>query len=117
MAQFILNIGLDSSPDSGNPRATNDANCRAAIKWLQERMTVGKFALGASRTTDDTLVFSGELRPSRLSELAEVANQDCIAVWSLDAGFGKLVGPRPKKWEPFRVAEFLWPKPGPVTLH
>lgn len=41
--------------------------------------------------------------------LAELLNQDCIAVYREDSWLGYLVGPRAAKWGEFDLAHFLFP--------
>jgi hypothetical protein len=118
VVQVILNIGLRSSPASTNPQATIPENCRAALEWVQARASTGTFRTGRDETDEDTLIFTGELVPAaKLGELAEVANQDCIAVWFLSKGTGSLVGPRTQPWEPFDVSKFLWTNTNDLVLH
>jgi hypothetical protein len=109
MTRVILNLGLDGPTYGKVDTMTRDERARAYLARLKYTMQHG---MQVSRHRD-TLIVEGDLQfrigVVHLSQLAECAEQDCIAAWFPDLGIGELYGPGSGLWGAFDKQYFKMP--------
>ena len=104
---YLLNIGLATS--EGAPISAQEA---------QEALTTQGFSISihevVNSTTEPTLVvlvtpppaWRGREVYAHFFSVAQMLRQDCIAVFSYDAGRGALIGPAAESWGDFNSKLF-----------
>ena len=105
----IMNLGLDApthQPDTMCSKARQimyHALLRHMCEWYTERFE-------PQECEPHTLVIHAKMRShvawEHFDELAALANQDCIAVWSVQGKCGVLRGPHADKWGAFDITKF-----------
>lgn len=111
---MILNIGLNIEDAYGNQIGAHTVDdVLAALRGA--RFPVRQAALHGSRSEPTLVVRTPDDAQSLITvlsglyNLAEVLEQDCIAVYCPTLASGRLIGPRADKWGEFDASQFLLP--------
>lgn len=103
MSKFLLNVGLDAH---GKP--VNASEVYTSMLCLFGKVSADK----VESHTEPTLYAEFECDDERyvhicVEILAEMYEQDCIAVWNYDKGEGRLLGPDAARWGEFDPEFFI----------
>lgn len=98
---MTLNIGLRVDPLGVRIRST------LALAMLRKLATVESYSVRQSATEATLVVKVSDIKIKDLLTLSDALWQDSIAFWDDVAQYGRCVGPRSSKWNPFNPAFFL----------
>lgn len=104
------NIGLNVTNGDNSKEAVQD-RAKKAWRVLQLYSHFYFQSRVAQSTTEPTLVVHMNMDPKLLdtvgNDLSNYLHQDCVAVYNVTTGEGKLIGPRAAAWGEFNPAYFI----------
>jgi len=99
---MILNIGMDTN----DGRGITIAQINAALRLANARAVAAAVRRSDSEPTY-VVELSDALTEGSVFALAEILEQDAIAVWDMVSETGKLIGPKAASWGAFDPERFL----------
>lgn len=99
---MILNIGMNTN----DGRGITLAQINAALSLANARVVKGAVRRSDSEPTY-VVELSDALTEGSVFALAEILEQDAIAVWDMVSETGKLIGPKAASWGAFDPERFL----------
>ena len=101
MSKYTLNIGLN------NPVFKNENTLQETLTKAFEYLSdIDSIAVKQSATERTVVIEFNEIYGS-LTVLADILDQDCIAILDNETGEGNLFGSKRDKWLPFNPEYFL----------
>ena len=102
----MLNIGLNVTDAEGNVVDTWRAH--VVLDALKGVGVLNLQTVQHTSRTEPTLVIRCVApTDNAVYALAYALEQDCIAVWNVEAQTGSLIGPKPEAWGEFDPAQFI----------
>lgn len=110
---YLLNVGMNRN-DKKRP------NTGGALMVALQRAGLAPMSTRYHKSnTERTAVLQFEHRPTiaQIKQLCKALAQDCVALYMLPSGEGRLIGPNARKWGPFNPSYFLLPDGSPAMRY